>query len=163
MPADEILDVADLVVIRPDPVKEPAASCSPPSFSPPSRRLDVSSTSLSKWERSGSAGRVPPMSDRELLKDARRGRHEAIEALVERYWDQAQGIARGILDDARWAEDVTHEAMFSIVGNVGRFDPYRPFAPRLRRVVSSRARDWERVRARRASINFPIHMEVDHA
>jgi hypothetical protein len=26
MPADEILDVADTVIIRPDPVKEPAES-----------------------------------------------------------------------------------------------------------------------------------------
>jgi DNA-directed RNA polymerase specialized sigma24 family protein len=102
------------------------------------------------------------VSDRELLKAARQGRPEAAEALIERHWDRAHRIANGILGDARWADDVTHEAIHSILCSVGPLDPYRPFAPRLRRVVSRRARGWARVRARRASSNFQTQMEVSH-
>ncbi|HVQ60230.1 MAG TPA: hypothetical protein VMS60_15115 [Solirubrobacterales bacterium] len=102
------------------------------------------------------------LSDRELLRDVRRGRPGAVEVLIERHWDRAHRIASGILDDARWAEDVTHEAIHSIVRDVGPLDPYRPFAPRLHRVVSSRAREWAQVRERRAASNFQIQMEVDH-
>ncbi|HEX5609770.1 MAG TPA: hypothetical protein VFX45_06740 [Solirubrobacterales bacterium] len=101
-------------------------------------------------------------SDRELLRDVRRGRPGAVEVLVARHWDGAHRLATEILGDARWADDVTQEAIHSIVGSVGPLDPYRPFAPRLHRVVSSRARGWARVRARRASSNFQIQMEVDH-
>ena len=102
-------------------------------------------------------------SDRRLLRAARKGDSGAVEALIERHSDQARRIAHGILDDTRWADDVTHEAIHSILGNIGRFDPYRPFAPRLHRVVQRRARGWARVRAGRASHHFQTQMEVNHA
>lgn len=102
-------------------------------------------------------------SDRCLLRAARKGDSAAVAALIERHFDQARRIAHGILDDTRWADDVTHEAIHSIVGKVGRLDPYRPFAPRLHRVVSRRARGWARVRESRASHHFQTQMEVNHA
>lgn len=102
------------------------------------------------------------LSDCELLRDVRKDKPGAVEALITRHWDWAHRIADGILGDARWADDVTHEAIHSIVRDVGPLDPYRPFAPRLQRVVSSRARGWAQVRARRASRHFQIQMEVDH-
>lgn len=89
-------------------------------------------------------------SDRRLLRDARRGSAEAVDALIERHWDRAHRLAYGILGDAHAAEDVTQEAMLSIVGSLGRFDPYRPFAPWFHTVVSNRALDWARANARRA-------------
>jgi RNA polymerase sigma-70 factor, ECF subfamily len=87
-----------------------------------------------------------------LLRDARRGKPEAVEALIERHWGRAHRIAYGILGDAHAAEDVTQEAMLSIVKNIGRFDPYRPFGPWLHTVVSNRALDFARARARRAEL-----------
>jgi RNA polymerase sigma-70 factor, ECF subfamily len=91
-------------------------------------------------------------SDRRLLREVRRGSREAIEALIERHWDRAHRIAHGILGDAHAAEDVTQEAMLSILGSVGRLDPYRPFGPWLHTVVSNRALDWARARSRRAEL-----------
>lgn len=77
---------------------------------------------------------------------------EAEEALINRHWDRAHRIAFGILGDTYAAEDVTQEAMLSVIGNIGRFDPLRPFAPWLHRIVSNRALDWVRSRARRAEV-----------
>lgn len=92
-------------------------------------------------------------SDRRLLQAARRGDPDAVEALIQRHWDRAHRIAYGILGDTHWAEDVTQEAMLSVIGNIGRFDPYRPFGPWLHKVVSNRALDWARARARRAEVS----------
>jgi RNA polymerase sigma-70 factor (ECF subfamily) len=92
------------------------------------------------------------LSDRRLLGDARRGSREAIEALVERHWDRAHRIAYGLLGDAHAAEDVTQEAMLSVVGGIGRFDVLRPFEPWLHRVVTNRALDWARSRSRRPEV-----------
>jgi RNA polymerase sigma-70 factor (ECF subfamily) len=89
-----------------------------------------------------------------MLRAARGGSAEAVEALIERHWNQAHRIAYGILGDAHAAEDVTQEAMLSVLGSIGRFDPYRPFNPWLHRIVSNRALDWARARARQAEVSF---------
>jgi RNA polymerase sigma-70 factor, ECF subfamily len=91
-------------------------------------------------------------SDRELLRAVRDGSDAAAEALVGRHWDRAYRIAYGILGDAHAAEDVTQEAMLSLLANVGRFDTRRPFEPWLHRIVSNRALDWLRGRNRRAEV-----------
>lgn len=91
-------------------------------------------------------------SDRRLLREARRGSATAAEALVARHWERAHRIAYGVLGDAHAAEDVTQEAMLSLLGGLGRFDPYRPFAPWLHRIVTNRALDWARARARRPEV-----------
>jgi RNA polymerase sigma-70 factor (ECF subfamily) len=84
-----------------------------------------------------------------------------VEALVERHWDRAHRIAYGILGDAHAAEDVTQEAMLSVLGSIGRFDPYRPFEPWLHRIVSNRALDWARSRQRRAEVPAGSSADVD--
>jgi RNA polymerase sigma-70 factor (ECF subfamily) len=94
----------------------------------------------------------PEQSTRRLLRAARSGSPPAVEALVERYWDRSHRIAYGILGDAHAAEDVTQEAMLSVVAGLGRFDAYRPFEPWLHRVVTNRALDWARSRARRPEV-----------
>ncbi len=98
----------------------------------------------------GFAGRGP---ERRLLQRARRGSGEAVEALIERHWDRAHRIAYGIVGDPHAAEDVTQEAMLSVLRNVGRLDPHRPFAPWLHKVVTNRALDWARARARRLELS----------
>lgn len=91
-------------------------------------------------------------SDRELMRAARAGSEAAAEALVARHWDRAHRIAFGILGDAHFAEDVTQEAMVSILANLGRFDVRRPFEPWLHRIVANRALDWARARSRREEV-----------
>ena len=91
----------------------------------------------------------PRASDRRLMWAARRGSGRAIEELVDRHWDRAHRIAYGIVGDLHAAEDVTQEAMLSVLANIGHFDALRPFEPWLHRIVSNRALDFVRSRARR--------------
>jgi len=99
--------------------------------------------------------KAPQAGDRRLLRSARGGSQAAVEALIERHWNQAHRIAFGILGDAHAAEDVTQEAMLSMTTNIGRFDLRRPFRPWLHRVVTNRALDWVRTRARRPEVPLP--------
>jgi RNA polymerase sigma-70 factor, ECF subfamily len=105
------------------------------------------------------AGATPP-SDRRLLRAARRGSPGAVEALVERHWARAHRIAYGVLGDAHAAEDVTQEAMLSIVGGIGGVDLRRPFEPWLHRIVVNRALDWSRSRARRPEVRLPAGVQI---
>ena len=91
-------------------------------------------------------------SDHQLIRAAADGSAAAAEALVERHWRCAYRIAYGILGDAHMAEDVTQEAMLSLLANLGRFDRRRAFEPWLHRIVSNRALDWLRARSRRAEV-----------
>jgi hypothetical protein len=59
-------------------------------------------------------------SDRELMRPAIGGSSSAAEALVARHWDRAYRIAFAIIGDAHCAEDITQEAMVSLLGSVGR-------------------------------------------
>lgn len=91
-------------------------------------------------------------SDGELMRAVRQGSEAAAEELVARHWDRAYRVAFAILGDAHFAEDVTQEAMVSLLGNIGRFDARRPFEPWLHRIVANRALDWARARARREEL-----------
>ncbi|MFT3866388.1 MAG: RNA polymerase sigma factor [Solirubrobacterales bacterium] len=108
-------------------------------------------------EETGEMRRVVPVpgrerSDRDLLRAVREGSPRASEELVARHWDRAYRIAFAILGDPHLAEDVTQEAMVSMLANLGRFDRRRPFVPWLHRIVSNRALDWARARSRREEI-----------
>ena len=91
--------------------------------------------------------------DRDLLKEARKGSDEALEALVAQHWQRAHRIAYGILGDSHMAEDVTQEAMISVLANLGRFDTRRAFEPWLHRIVANRALDWARARTRHQELS----------
>jgi RNA polymerase sigma-70 factor, ECF subfamily len=91
-------------------------------------------------------------SDSELVRAMRRGSRAATETLVARHWDRGYRIAYAILGDAAFAEDVTQEAMLSMLSNLGRFDARREFAPWFHRIVSNRALDGVRARERRSQI-----------
>ena len=101
----------------------------------------------------GEPRRLSKKRDRDLLKEARRGSDEALEALVAQHWHRAHRIAYGILGDPHIAEDVTQEAMISVLANFGRFDTRRAFEPWLHRIVANRALDWARARARQEEIS----------
>lgn len=88
-------------------------------------------------------------SDRKLLRSARAGSRDAVEELVDRHWDRTHRIAFGILGDTHLAEDVTQEALMSILASLGRFDMQRAFEPWLHKIVTNRALDCARARERR--------------
>lgn len=88
-------------------------------------------------------------SDADLVRAVRGGSEAAAEELVHRHWDGAYRIAYAILGDRHLAEDVTQDAMISMLRNLGRFDARRAFRPWLHRIVSNRAVDSVRARERR--------------
>jgi RNA polymerase sigma-70 factor (ECF subfamily) len=119
---------------------------------------------ISESQAPGVALRSPTpasTSDRRLLQAVRRGSAEAAEALVARHWSRAHRIAYGILGDSHAAEDVAQEAMLAALEGIGRFDPYRPFAPWLHRVVSNRALDLLRSRRRRPETAIDVELQAD--
>lgn len=91
-------------------------------------------------------------SDADLVRAVRGGSRAATEELVDRHWEGAYRIAFAILADSHLAEDVTQEAMVSMLGNLSRFDVRRAFVPWLHRIVANRALDWARVRSRREQV-----------
>jgi RNA polymerase sigma-70 factor (ECF subfamily) len=97
-------------------------------------------------------GRRVERSDADLVRAVRNGSSAAAEELVARHWDGAYRIAFAILGDAHFAEDVTQEVMVSMLAKLGRFDSRRAFGPWLHRIVSNRALDWARSRARRDAL-----------
>lgn len=91
-------------------------------------------------------------SDADLVRATRGGSRTATEELVDRHWDGAYRIAFAILADPHLAEDVTQDAMVSMLGSLGRFDGRRSFGPWLHRIVANRALDSVRARTRREEV-----------
>ena len=88
-----------------------------------------------------------------LIREARGGSPEAVEALVRRHWDGAHRAAFLIVQDAGAAEDIAQEAMLAAVRAIDRFDRRRPFRPWLHRIVVNRSLDWVRARRRRPEVS----------
>ncbi len=88
-----------------------------------------------------------------LIRQARAGSADAIEALVRRHWDSAHRAAFLIVHDPAAAEDIAQEAMLAAVRAIDGFDRRRPFRPWLHRIVVNRSLDWLRARARRPELS----------
>jgi RNA polymerase sigma-70 factor (ECF subfamily) len=91
-----------------------------------------------------------------LIRQARDGSADAVEALVRRHWDGAHRAAYLIVHDAAAAEDIAQEAMLAAVRAIDSFDRRRPFRPWLHRIVVNRSLDWLRARARRPEVSAEL-------
>ena len=103
------------------------------------------------WHRAGGA-----RDEASLIRQARRGSADAVEALVRRHWDSAHRAAYLIVHDAQAAEDIAQEAMLAAVRSIDGFDRRRPFRPWLHRIVVNRSLDWLRARARRPEVSVEV-------
>jgi RNA polymerase sigma-70 factor, ECF subfamily len=103
------------------------------------------------WYRAGGA-----RDEASLIRQARRGSADAIEALVRRHWESAHRAAYLIVHDAQAAEDIAQEAMLAAVRSIDGFDRRRPFRPWLHRIVVNRSLDWLRARARRPEVSVEV-------
>jgi RNA polymerase sigma-70 factor (ECF subfamily) len=88
-----------------------------------------------------------------LIRQAKRGCADAVEALVRRHWDGAHRAAFLIVHDAAAAEDIAQESVLAAVESIDRFDRRRPFRPWLHRIVVNRSLDWLRARQRRREVS----------
>jgi RNA polymerase sigma-70 factor, ECF subfamily len=110
------------------------------------------------WYRAGGA-----RDEASLIRQARRGSADAIEALVRRHWESAHRAAYLIVHDAQAAEDIAQEAMVAAVRSIDGFDRRRPFKPWLHRIVVNRSLDLLRARARRPEVSVEVAGEASGA
>jgi RNA polymerase sigma-70 factor (ECF subfamily) len=95
-----------------------------------------------------------------LIRQARRGSPDAVEALVRRHWDTAHRTAFLIVRDAGAAEDIAQEAMLAAIRAIDGFDRRRPFGPWLHRIVVNRSLDLLRARAARPELTAARPVEA---
>jgi RNA polymerase sigma factor (sigma-70 family) len=89
--------------------------------------------------------------DRELIRLVQRGSRDAAGALFDRYWLFAWRAAYAVTMNRTQADDAAQEAIQRAFGNLGRFDPTRPFGPWLKRIAINCACDQlRRARGSRA-------------
>jgi RNA polymerase sigma-70 factor, ECF subfamily len=94
-----------------------------------------------------------PASDRELVEAAKSGSADALGELARRTWPDAYRVALVIVQDRAAAEDVAQDAIIAALEALPRFNPRRPLAPWLHRIVTNKALDVVRKRARRTAID----------
>jgi RNA polymerase sigma-70 factor (ECF subfamily) len=99
------------------------------------------------------AGGARGASDRQLVREARRGSIEALETLFRREWPRAYRAAYLVVHDAAVAEDIAQEAFLAAMRALDRFDRSRPFGPWMRRIAVNRAIDVSRARALRREVD----------
>jgi RNA polymerase sigma-70 factor (ECF subfamily) len=91
-------------------------------------------------------------SESALIRAAAGGSADAAAELFDRHWDACHRAAYWIVHDAAAAEDIAQESFLAALAALDRFDPRRPFAPWLHRVVVNRAIDHARARAARREV-----------
>jgi RNA polymerase sigma-70 factor (ECF subfamily) len=102
------------------------------------------------------------VNERRLIREAQRGSRDALAALYEAHWGNAQRAAYLVVHDAGAAEDIAQEAFLAAVDGLDRFDRRRPFAPWLHRIVVNRAIDWARREDLRRSAGDPEQSPAVH-
>ena len=87
--------------------------------------------------------------ERTLIRDAREGSEQAMEAIFREHWPMAHRAAYLVTRDRVAAEDIAQEAFMAAIRGLDGFDRRRPFGPWLHRIVVNRSIDWTRARAAR--------------
>lgn len=96
------------------------------------------------------------MSDADLAQRAAQGDSDAYGELVNRHAAAARRLARTVLQNAEDADDAAQEGFLLGWRHIGRYDPARPFAPWLMRIVMNAAADLRRKRKVRATEEIPV-------
>jgi RNA polymerase sigma-70 factor (ECF subfamily) len=92
------------------------------------------------------------ISERRIVRAAKRGSEDAIDLLVRAHWNSAYATAFGVIGDSGLAEDVAQESVLAAIESLGSFDLGKPFGPWLHRIVTNRALDSVRARRRRPEL-----------
>lgn len=83
--------------------------------------------------------------DSSLVAQARQGRTEAFEMLVERYTPKLFRVARRMVADSEEAEAIVQETFFRLWQRLDRYQDHRPLFPYLVTIAANLARDqWRR-------------------
>ena len=98
-------------------------------------------------------------TDGELAVLALAGRQAAYRVLMDRHRGAAFRLARHHCGDDDAALDVTQASFIAAFAALGRYDPARPFAHWLARIVINKAHDWARRRKVRRFFSFALPLE----
>ncbi|MEZ5100469.1 MAG: RNA polymerase sigma factor [Thermoleophilia bacterium] len=92
------------------------------------------------------------LSDAELVRRAKSGDRNALDALVERYSGRVSRIAAQVLDDIEDARDAAHESLLKLSERLRQFRGDAQFSTWLHRLVVNTCRDVsDRQRLRRGA------------
>jgi len=97
-----------------------------------------------QWQRRDGVAWGVSRADRRLVERAQQGDRIALEALFDRHWIDAWRLAYRITRRRAMADDVAQDAFERAFAALSRFDPTRPFAPWLHRIVVNRSLDLAR-------------------
>ena len=79
------------------------------------------------------------MEDRDLVKYAQAGEHEAFGELVRRHRSKVYGYARTITRESYLAEDIVQEALIRAFMHLGKLVDVQRFLPWVHRIVRNQA------------------------
>jgi RNA polymerase sigma-70 factor (ECF subfamily) len=88
-------------------------------------------------------------SDAQLLQAHAQGDQGALEALIERRYDQAYRYCLRVLGNPSRADDAAQDAFVALIRGARRFDPKRAFGPWWGAILANTARDAVRSERRR--------------
>ena len=103
------------------------------------------------------------MTDGELAAQALAGRQAAYRVLMDRHRAAAFRLARHHCGHDDAALDVTQQSFIAAFAALARFDPSRPFAHWLARIVINKSHDWARRRKVRRFLAHALPLEEVHA
>ena len=83
-------------------------------------------------------------SDRDVVRDVRRGDREAFGELVQRYQGRLFGLVLMMVREPGGAEEVTQDAFVRACIHLGQYDDGRPFYPWLAAIAVRLAQNWLR-------------------
>jgi len=98
-------------------------------------------------------------SDGELAALALAGRQAAYRVLLGRHRPAAFRLARHHTGGDDAALDITQQSFVAAFAALGRYDPSRPFANWLARIVLNKCRDWARRRKVRQLFAFAVPLD----
>lgn len=83
-------------------------------------------------------------SDRDVVRDVRRGNREAFGHLVDRHQGRLFGLVLMMVRQPAGAEEVTQDAFVRAYTHMGYYDDQRPFYPWLATIAVRLAQNWLR-------------------
>ena len=100
-------------------------------------------------------------SDRDVVRDVRRGDREAFGLLVQRYQGRLFGLVLMMVREPAGAEEVTQDAFVRACTHLDHYDERRPFYPWLASIAVRLAQNWLRhhgrtVRREGASLEMAV-------
>jgi RNA polymerase sigma-70 factor (ECF subfamily) len=119
-------------------------------------KLEASEVPKPATEGQSEPGEARGGGDRELVRKAQQGDHEAFEALVRRHQGRVFAVAGGILRTREDVEDIAQQVFLKAYFSIKRFDQRAAFSTWLYKITVNEC--WDLLRKRKVR---PLVYEVD--